>query len=234
MGFKNKRYVKIKGISINQRRIELAQFKENAAGNVLLAIGAHPDDIEIDCAGVIANAVRDGKQIVTIIASDGARGGNPAVRKAEAQRAAELLGIARVYFLGFPDTRLAEFFNPLTQAIGKLLKLEMPAALFVHSLQDIAPDHVAVARSALLMVRNIPLILAYRGTPFYSRAFSPAYFVELDATALELKQRVLACFESQNAQDRFGMDYVEANAVYYGRMAGVQYAEGFELVKLVE
>lgn len=86
-------------------------------GRTILAIGTHPDDVELTCAASLARWAREGDRVVLAVATDGARGGTLAggngaamarLRRAEQMDAAAVLGIADVNFLGFPDGELED------------------------------------------------------------------------------------------------------------------------------
>lgn len=79
---------------------------------VVLAIGAHPDDIEFFAGGTIAQFIKEGKEIFYIITTNGQRGSlksdtDPealiSIREAETRSAAEVLGVKDVFFLGYED-----------------------------------------------------------------------------------------------------------------------------------
>ena len=69
----------------------------------ILAIGAHPDDIEIDCAATIAREIRNGNKVYFYIVTNGDKGGDPVLRKKEALQSAEILGVKEVIFGEFLD-----------------------------------------------------------------------------------------------------------------------------------
>ena len=70
----------------------------------ILAVGAHPDDIELGCSGILRKHILRGDEVTIIIASLGERGGNKEERKAEAIKVAEMMGARDVDFLNLPDT----------------------------------------------------------------------------------------------------------------------------------
>ena len=72
----------------------------------VLAIGAHPDDIEFGCGGTLALYAQKGHDVVLFVASDGSRGGTPGVRVGEQRDAAVALGAREVIWGGFPDTEM--------------------------------------------------------------------------------------------------------------------------------
>jgi LmbE family N-acetylglucosaminyl deacetylase len=87
------------------------------AVRTIMAVGAHPDDVELTCAASLALWAREGHRVTLVVATDGARGGKESgsrfdavirTRRAEQEEAAGKLGIHEVVFLGFPDGELAE------------------------------------------------------------------------------------------------------------------------------
>src|SRR5438132_574141 len=87
------------------------------AGDVeldVIAVGAHPDDVEIACGGTLARLVRKGYQVGIVDLTDGEPtplSPGPDVRLAEAQRAAEILGVAVRINLNLPNRRLFDSFE---------------------------------------------------------------------------------------------------------------------------
>jgi LmbE family N-acetylglucosaminyl deacetylase len=87
------------------------------AGRTIMAVGAHPDDIELTCAASLARWAREGDRAVIIVATDGARGGKEIgsdfaamvrTRREEQDAAAAVLGVDEVVYLGFPDGELED------------------------------------------------------------------------------------------------------------------------------
>ena len=101
----------------------------------ILAFGAHPDDIEYGCGGMLAKYVLRGHAVYLFIASDGALGGDSEVRRREQKDAARILGVREVFWGDYRDTEV-----PLTREIIILLesvirKIE-PRMIFVNSPDD--------------------------------------------------------------------------------------------------
>ena len=122
----------------------------------VLAIGAHPDDIEIGCGGALALHGLDGDQVVVCCATDGEAGGLSqapteigAVRRAEAVAGAQRLGVLEPRFLGFPDGQLADAGFRLVTALGRLVREERPALVYVHHPEDVHPDHAHLGIAAI-------------------------------------------------------------------------------------
>ncbi len=72
----------------------------------VLAIGAHPDDIEYGCGGMLAKYAQRGHAIFMFVASDGALGGDGDVRRQEQKDSARILGVREVFWGGYPDTEV--------------------------------------------------------------------------------------------------------------------------------
>src|SRR3989338_5031028 len=115
----------------------------------ILAIGAHPDDIEIDCAGTIAKAVNEGKKVFFYIITNGDKGVNPEARKAEALESAGILGVEDVFFEGLGDCTL-KYDPSLVSKVKSVIMRLGPAVIYTHSKEDISPDHSEVGRATLL------------------------------------------------------------------------------------
>jgi hypothetical protein len=71
----------------------------------ILAIGAHPDDLEYGCAGTLIKHAQRGDDVFMMIITDGAAGGDPEVRSAEQLEAAKIVGARDVFFGGYQDTQ---------------------------------------------------------------------------------------------------------------------------------
>ena len=73
----------------------------------ILAIGAHPDDIEIGCGGMLIKAVKNGHSVYLYNITQGEKAGDPQQRSAELSRTARYIGAKGVFFYRFPDTKLS-------------------------------------------------------------------------------------------------------------------------------
>lgn len=116
----------------------------------IVAVGAHPDDIELSMGGLLIRAARAGHRVTWIVATDGAAGGGgrdpnlAKLRASEARAGAECAG-AELVPLGFPDGQLA--WAPDAPAmVGARLASLAPDLIVTHPLNDYHPDHRAVAR----------------------------------------------------------------------------------------
>ena len=72
----------------------------------ILALGAHPDDIEYGCGGMLAKYAQRGHAVYMFVASDGALGGDSEVRRREQKDAARILGVREVFWGDYRDTEV--------------------------------------------------------------------------------------------------------------------------------
>ncbi|MDE3036543.1 MAG: PIG-L family deacetylase, partial [Nitrospirota bacterium] len=97
----------------------------------ILALGAHPDDIEVGCGGALLHYANRGQQIFLMIMTEGELGGDAHVRAAEQGDAAKILGAEKVYWGGYPDTAIPND-RGLVQKIERVVREVNPHMIFVH------------------------------------------------------------------------------------------------------
>ena len=141
---------------------------------LLLAFGAHPDDIEFGCGGVIASETRAGRQAHFIICSHGEAGtyGTPKQRHAEAKRAAALLG-ATIEFIKLDGDAHLEVCVAHTIKLAGILRREKPGIVLAPSLgENQHPDHWRLGK----MVRDAARLARYGGLKELRR--SPSHAID--------------------------------------------------------
>lgn len=116
----------------------------------VLAVGAHPDDLDISCGGTLLRLARSGARVVMAVMTDG-RGhplGDPArvaaLRRSEAQRSADMVG-AELVWLGFQDGRLMDDL-PARLALIELMMRVQPDLIITHAPDDYHADHNTTSR----------------------------------------------------------------------------------------
>jgi LmbE family N-acetylglucosaminyl deacetylase/CheY-like chemotaxis protein len=192
----------------------------------ILAVGAHPDDVELGCGGTLLLAAQRGALITVLTLSPGERGGAAVARAGEAERAAQRLG-ARLVLGDLPDTDVGD--GPETiRLIERVVSEVKPTSLYVHSAHDVHQDHRGAHSAALVAARGVPTVLAYQ-SPSWTVEFRPSLFVDV-GDVLDEKLRLLSLFASQD-RPYLRADTIRSTAIYWGRFAGYRPAEAFELVR---
>lgn len=215
----------------------------------ILAVGAHPDDLEILCSGTLARYVQQGAQVFMAVATDGSAGHMiipPAelaeIRHREAQDAAARIG-AELHWLGYHDEFLSHDIDTRLRFVD-LIRATQPDVILTHDPNDYHPDHRIVSRQVFdaSFVSTLPNIktehpahpvicpLIYFDT-LTGAGFLPTEFVDISDT-FEIKQAMLSCHASQIKwvldHDRVDlMEYILVMAQSRGLQCGVKYAEGF-------
>ena len=208
--------------------LKRGEGKESVLRN-LLAIAAHPDDVELFCAGTLAHYARQGARLTVAVLTNGELGSRTlppaetaALRKREALRAAGVLG-AELLWLGQPDGFLYDTPQTRTQVVD-VLRRTRPDVVFAHHPDDYHPDHRAVARlasAARLLAREPALGTGYPATDRVAPLFSmdtllgtnagpPDLWVDI-TTTMDVKEAMLAEHLSQNSsrKQRKGADFVD-------------------------
>src|SRR4051795_12961474 len=111
----------------------------------LIAVGAHPDDVEIACGGTLARLSRKGYRVGIVDLTDGEPtplSAGPDVRLAEAARAAEILGVATRVNLNLPNRRLLDTFEARL-ALAKVFRRHKPKVVLGFGGKTVlaSPDH---------------------------------------------------------------------------------------------
>lgn len=215
----------------------------------ILAVGAHPDDLEILCAGTLARYARAGHKVIMCVATDGTAGHMvikppelARIREQEARTAAELIE-AEFIWLGFPDELI---FNDRETRLTfvEAIRQAKPDLIITHAPDDYHPDHRVVSSlvfdtSFIASLPNIetgqpahPVVppLYYMDT-LAGKGFHPTEYVDIGPT-IDIKRQMLACHQSQLKwlKDHDNIDvieFMEVTARTRGFQCNVPYAEGF-------
>ncbi len=195
----------------------------------VLAIGAHPDDVEIACGATLAKMHDAGYSIRGLVLTQGERGGNAQVRPTEAHRGADFLGLDQTQVLDFCDTRLQEQSVEIMEAVEKVIREFRPHIILTHSARDQHQDHQVVHEAVLRAGRNHSTILCYE-SPSVTPAFTPTFFVDI-ADYVDVKIEGIKEHWDQRGKPYVQAERVRGTAVFRGGQAKIRYAEGFELVR---
>ncbi len=204
------------------------QVRRQREPKTILAIGAHPDDVEIGCGGALASHVACGDRVVLLTLSGGERAGSVKQRAAESRAAAQRLG-AELVMESLPDTRIEDGPDTIS-AIERVISNVSPDVVYVHSESDRHQDHRAVHRATMTAARHVSTVYCYQ-SPSSTTGFEPTRFVRIDEH-LETKLELIDLYASQSkTKDYLAPRLIEATAVYWGRYAGSGSVEPFEVVR---
>ena len=199
----------------------------------MLAIGAHPDDIEYGCGGTLALYAQKGHDVVLFVASDGARGGAPDVRGGEQRDASLALGARETVWGGFPDTEVP-LNRELIAAVETVIRRVRPTLIFVNYPDDTHQDHRNLAQATVSATRYVPNFLFYEVPS--TQNFTPNCYTNVDKV-LDLKLAALEAHRSQvsktNIEDLTILELAVSCANFRGIQARVKYAEAFQSVRFL-
>ncbi|MEP6525870.1 MAG: PIG-L family deacetylase [Nocardioidaceae bacterium] len=195
----------------------------------VLAIGAHPDDVEIGCSGTLLSHRRRGDRISLLTLSRGGGGGDEEAGTHEAVAAAEAIG-AQLILGDLVETRIDDGVDTI-RLLEAVVTVLQPTIVYVHSKHDGHQDHRAVHTAAMSATRGVPSVFAYQ-SPSANNDFMPTKFVAIDQFVSE-KVKVLGVFGSQDERPYVEPELVVAGARYWARHLAprAHFAEPFEVIR---
>ncbi len=216
----------------------------------VLAIGPHPDDVELAAGGTVAHLVETGHRVGLVDLTRGERAtrGTPALRESEATAAAAALGVVHRENLGIPDGGVCATDPGQLTAVVQALRRHQPRLVLTLHHEDDHPDHIEgghlVERAVYLAgLRNYPdagatphrvdrLLFAMGRRPF-----TPSLIVDITPYR-ERKRTALQAYATQFQRDPDDplvtaisepgfLELTEARDRYYGHLINVRFGEPF-------
>ena len=216
----------------------------------VVAVGAHPDDVEVACGGTLSQLVRQGYRVGIVDLTDGEptpECPHPDVRREEARNASAALGIHERVILDFPNRRLFDGFNERV-ALAKQLRRFRPQVVigFGGKTPAASPDHwqaMQITDAAVFYARLTKWEEHFDGLPVHavqaqlyftspfeppsSEASSGQFVVDISDT-IEQKMQAIACYETQfHAAKRHLLDGIRQSSAFVGTSAGFAAGELF-------
>jgi LmbE family N-acetylglucosaminyl deacetylase len=223
--------VEMKAVQGNiNRRLSLAA---RYFGRTVLAIGAHPDDLELAIGGTLARFARNGARVVMAIVSIPA---DFDIRLAEASRAAGILGCELRVLVDDGCKRIDDMKNyQLVGMFDALVRELSPAAVLTHSANEFHRDHVAV-HNACVSAQRLKAFDFFHFNPTMCRPvptpFHPRAYVDVSET-MEVKMKAIEAHASQFGSRGLDTELYRDIARLNGRMVGVKYAEGLDVGRML-
>ncbi|MFM9878032.1 MAG: response regulator [Rhodoglobus sp.] len=194
----------------------------------VLAVGAHPDDVEIGVGGILASHRASGDQVVILTLSRGGRGGSPEDRQHESLASAELLG-ARLFLEDLVDTEITNT-GPTVQIIERVVRETNPTIVYTHSSHDRHQDHRATHEATVVATRAVDTVACFQ-SPSSTVDFRPTRFVSIDGFT-DKKLELLSCFRSQSEiRNYLDPEFVLATARYWSRFGAGNSVEPLEILR---
>ncbi|MBN1824039.1 MAG: PIG-L family deacetylase [Endomicrobiales bacterium] len=198
----------------------------------ILAIGAHPDDLEYGCGGTLYKLAKARHDISLLIMTRGDLGGKPDRRQKEQENAARLLK-AKLFWGRFSDTQIPlqkETINTIEFFIKKI----KPDLIFTIHPKDTHQDHRNVSQATITAARYVQNVLFYEVPSTFD--FTPAsVFVDI-GKVLDKKVSLLKAHKSQVFATRIAnlsiLEAAKSTALFRGVQNRVKYAEGFVPLRL--
>lgn len=227
----------------------------------ILAIGAHPDDIELGCGGTIAKEIAQGKKVGVIDLTRGELGtrGTAETRDAEAEKAAELLGLSVRVNMGFAD---GFFVNDKLHQIEliKMIRKYKPDIVLCNAIDDRHIDHgkgSQLVSDACFLSGLLKIDTKYPGDDVWQYPWRPKHVYHyiqwkniepdfvVDVTGyLDKKLESVFAYRTQFHQQKSDepktpisttnfKDSITYRAQDMGRLIGTEHAEGFTVERYV-
>jgi N-acetylglucosamine malate deacetylase 1 len=219
----------------------------------ILAIGAHPDDLEIFCGGTLALFARQGHEVFMCHALNGNLGHHEIpreelrlIRRAEAQNAAQLIG-ATSLTLDVDDLDIYVEREARLKMM-EIIRQARPDCMILHNPRDYMSDHTVTSTVSFdaSFMATLPQLVSEsaphgRLAPIYFMDtaagvdFQPEEYVDISSVE-DLKRQMIACHQSQVSwlKSHDGIDLLEYAmniSSFRGLQAGVRYAEGFRQLR---
>jgi LmbE family N-acetylglucosaminyl deacetylase len=208
----------------------------------ILAIGAHPDDVEFGCAGTLAKHIHNGDHVTILdmtctdcmnIRGEIIRQGER--RRCEAEKAAKIIG-AKLIVLDFKD-QMVPFDRDSIFAIERILVDLNIDTIYTHWNDDSHQDHINTLKSVLSAARYVDNIFLYEQVPLprVGKILSEVnYYIDI-SDFYKIKEEATLAHESQ-VKDKYNDKVIlgmRSLAEFRGSQCNCKYAEAFEAVKQI-
>jgi LmbE family N-acetylglucosaminyl deacetylase len=213
----------------------------------VLAIGAHPDDIEFGCFGTLRKHIEAGDNVTLVVMTksdvkdaytqETTRDANISLQ--EAINAANILGSPELIIGDFEDTRIP-FDNTSVAFLEKIIKQRNIDTVYTHWAGDTHQDHINTLSSTMAAARLVKNVLCYEQVPLPRiTTVYPVANYYVDITDM-MDYKLHGCEAHKSQIDKFNkhgfdmLDNVLTLAKFRGNQCGVKYAEAFNILKMVK
>jgi LmbE family N-acetylglucosaminyl deacetylase len=234
-------------------------MKNSFRKKIILAVGAHPDDIDFSASGTLAKGIKEGATVYYLICTNGNRGSDDPkmthqklarIRKKEQLAAAKILGVKKVFFLNYEDGQLENSLH-LKEKIAKVIRKVRPNIIFTTDPTIIYsqkrgyinhPDHRACGQATLdaiyPLARDRLSFLHHEKNGLKPHKVEEVYLTNFDerdtffdiTKTMNLKIKILKAHSSQISEET--LKRIKKWAALTGKEKGFKFAEGFKKIKI--
>jgi len=200
----------------------------------ILALSAHPDDVEISCGASLVRFIEEGHEVSHIIFTASEKSNDLSVDDIwkEAYIAQQALGVSNFQTFNFPHRELTHYRSKLLNAMLVLRQTIEPDLVFMPCIEDLHQDHSAVTREALRVFKGVS-ILGYEML-WNNLEFKAQSFIKITPEQLNKKILAIDAYKSQSFKRYMHPSIVRSLAVSRGVQVGVEFAEAFEVIRWVQ
>ncbi len=217
----------------------------------VLAIGCHPDDLEIGCGGTLARYAKEGHRVYMCHVANGDKGHAvitpdrlSGIRSKEAREAGAVIGAQEVTGIGIPDLEVDSSNPENVKKVIDVIRHVSPDIIITHSPQDYMKDHVETSKMVFDASFSSSIPHMFTENPAYPKVvplyymdtlagidFLPEEYVDISGV-IDIKLRANSCHKSQVKwlleHDSIDfLDFIRTVSKFRGLQCGADYAEGF-------
>ncbi len=203
----------------------------------ILVLAPHTDDGELGCGATISKYIEEDHDVFYVAFSACEESvpedlDKDTLRK-EAKLATSMLGIPRqnIHILGYPVRRFSEYRQKILDDLIDLRERLNPSLVFLPSTQDVHQDHIIINQEGIRAFKNTN-ILGYE-LPWNNFTFKNNCFHPVNKKYIDQKVNSLMCYKSQNGRPYMNKEYILALAKTRGTQINQEYAECFEVIRLI-
>lgn len=211
---------------------------ESVKGKKIAVLAPHTDDGELGCGGTIARLTASGAEVYYLVFSKCERslksGLPPDTLLHEVRNATKELGISeeRLLLYDYDVRTFKTFRQEILEDIIAFRNKVRPDIVFLPSPTDIHQDHQVISEEGIRAFKTAN-VLGYE-MPWNNISFNTRCFYKLDEAHMEVKVRALNEYVSQRHRDYFNENFIRSLARVRGVQIGVEYAEAFEVIRIVQ
>lgn len=201
----------------------------------ILAIGAHPDDVEYSCFGYLTNQRNNGSNIHVFIASPDSLsdGSLMDTRIEESKNAFSLIPGANINFR-FKNNITNDDYQSLSDEIRQLVIKNNIDVVLVHSKNDTMQEHRLLHDITITALRRLPVSIFLYKSPSVSSNFDSNLIIDIE-NEYKLKLKALSKHKSQSDKDYMSEEYIKVfNQGWQGKKIGIDLYEEFYIYRLIK